>query len=150
LFSPVPVYIGIGFAVPSISAYSVLAQILAHGGVRRGRLGVTPQDLTTDVAGVLSPRAVHGALVVNVVPGTPADKAGLRRNDVVIAVDGSPIRGPAPMRSLVGLVRLGSNFTPSVLRGSEFLSMEVRLTEPATQPADAVPRTDPNGRETES
>jgi S1-C subfamily serine protease len=143
LLGPVPVNVGIGFAVPSNTAFLVLVQILEHGEVRRGFLGVTAQDLNPDVAQGLSISIGHGALIVDVRAGTPAEAAGLRRGDVVIAVDGSPVRGSGQMRSLVGLVRLGGKVTLSVLREGAIQSMEVKLTQPTT--AAPPPRTDVRG-----
>jgi len=139
LFGPIPLNVGIGFAVPSNTVVSVVGQLLEHGEIRRARLGVTTQDVTADMVAALSLRVTRGALVVNVVPGTAAERAGLRRGDVVVAVDGDPVRGSAQMRAQVGLVRLGSVVTLSILRDSQFISLAVKLTDPLKKPGETDP-----------
>src|SRR5689334_22309391 len=87
--------VGIGFAIPSNMARSVMAQLVKFGEVRRGRIGLTTQDLTAELAKSLAvpPTLLRGAVVVEVVKGSPADKAGLRAGDVITAVNGRAVRG---------------------------------------------------------
>jgi serine protease Do len=100
--------VGIGFAVPINMARGVMQQILAHGGVERGHIGVALQDLTPDLATALGSRQLQGAVVARVVPGSPAERAGLRRGDVVVAVGDTPVRSAAQLRTRIGLAAVGS------------------------------------------
>jgi Do/DeqQ family serine protease len=85
--------VGIGFAIPSHLARIVMEQIVQYGEVRRGQPGVGIQDLTPDLAQAMSLDQTAGAVVTQVLPNSPAAKAGLRSGDVVVAVDGVPVRG---------------------------------------------------------
>ena len=108
--------VGIGFAVPSNMARQVMEQLLRHGEVRRGQLGVVVQDLTPDLARALGVEARDGAVIAEVGRGSPAEGAGLRRGDVVVAMEGTPVRGPADLRNRVGLTPVGATVTLTVLR----------------------------------
>jgi serine protease Do/serine protease DegQ len=109
--------VGIGFAIPSNMARSVMAQLVKHGEVKRGRIGLTTQDLTPELAKSLGvAAAARGAVVVEVVKGSPADKAGLRAGDVVVSVNGRPVRGSPDLRNQIGLAPIGSELELRVLR----------------------------------
>jgi serine protease Do len=94
--------IGIGFAVPINMARRVMEQLIAHGQVRRGRIGVSIQDLPPD-----GRRAAEGALVAEVLPGSAAERAGIRKGDVILAINGVPVRSAAQVRNTVGLTPVG-------------------------------------------
>jgi len=108
--------IGIGFAVPSNMARQVMQQLLRYGEVRRGQLGVVVQDLTPELAGALGVDALDGAVIAEVGRDSPAERAGLRRGDVVVAMNDAPVRGSADLRNRVGLTPLGSTVDLTVLR----------------------------------
>jgi len=123
--------VGIGFAVPANMARQVMAQIQRYGEMRRGRLGVTTTDLTHESARQLGVKATEGAVVTAVEPGSPADKAGLRKGDVLLAANGRPVRGSADMRNRVGLTPIGEEVTLTVERpGSGRSEMRARVGEP--------------------
>jgi len=123
--------VGIGFAVPVNMARQVMAQIERFGEVRRGRLGVTTTDLTHEAARQLGVKATEGALVVAVETGSAADKAGLRKGDVVLSANGRPIRGSADVRNRAGLTPIGEEITLTVERpGKGRTEMRVRVGEP--------------------
>jgi serine protease Do len=82
---------GIGFAIPIDAVRDVLPQLLSTGKVARGRLGVLIQGMDEDLARALGMDHAHGALVESVEPGSPAEKAGLRSGDVIVALDGREI-----------------------------------------------------------
>src|SRR3990172_5830401 len=103
--------VGIGFAVPVNMARQVMAQIQRFGEVRRGRLGVSTTDLTPEAAKQLRVKATEGALVVAVETGSSADKAGLRKGDVLVSANGRPIRGSADVRNRAGLTPIGEEIT---------------------------------------
>ena len=75
---------GIGFAIPSNMAKSVMDSIIKHGKVIRGWLGVSIQDLTSDLAKSFGIKETAGALVASVEQGSPADKAGMKRGDLIV------------------------------------------------------------------
>ena len=108
--------IGIGFAIPINAARQVMEQLAQHGEVKRGQLGVQLQDLDPDLAEAFDLNQQEGAVVVNVVEGSPAAKAGLKAGDVVVAVNGRPVRNASDLRNRVGLLRIGDKVTLEVLR----------------------------------
>jgi S1-C subfamily serine protease len=91
--------IGIGFAVPANMAKSVMAQLTNSGTVRRGMLGVTVQPVTSDLAFSLGLSDVRGALISSVQHGGPADRAGVQRGDVILALNGSPVADSNALRN---------------------------------------------------
>jgi serine protease DegQ len=99
--------VGIGFAVPINMARAVMDQILEYGEVRRGRIGIAVQDLTPEIATALQVGTPEGAVVAQVEPGSPAERAGLRRGDVVVAIDGVQVHSSTQVRNHVGLKRVG-------------------------------------------
>ena len=123
--------VGIGFAVPVNMARQVMAQILRFGEVRRGRIGVSTTDLTPDAAKQLGVKAAEGALVVTVETGSPADKGGLRKGDVLLAANGRPIRSSADVRNRAGLTPVGEEIALAYERpGSGRREARVRVAEP--------------------
>jgi serine protease Do/serine protease DegQ len=134
---------GIGFAVPSNMARSVMAQIIRFGEVRRGRVGVVTQDLTHELAQSLAAGSTGGAVVVKVEPGSPADKAGLKPRDIVTGINGKPVRGSADMRNRMGLIPVGEEAELRVQRGGRPLGLRLRIAELYTAtaiPGEAVPQ----------
>ena len=85
--------IGIGFAIPINMARQVMDQLVTHGEIQRGRIGVQIQDLVPDLAEALGTTYQKGALVAQVLPGTPAEAAGIQRGDVVVEMNGEPRHG---------------------------------------------------------
>jgi serine protease Do/serine protease DegQ len=120
--------IGIGFAVPSNMTLTVMEQLIGYGEVRRGRLGFGIQDLTPDLAATLGlPPDSRGAVVTQVEPGSPADKAGIRPRDVVVAVNGRPLRGASDLRNHVGLARVGEELELTLLRDGQQRTARARV-----------------------
>ena len=115
--------IGIGFAIPANMAMNITGQLIDHGEVRRGRLGVIVQSLTPDLAEAFGLDRDKGAVIVEVEPDSAADKAGLQSGDVVLSVDGDPIENSADMRNYIGLLRVGSEVELGVLRDGDGLDI---------------------------
>jgi serine protease Do/serine protease DegQ len=135
--------VGIGFAVPIAMARTVVEQILRYGEVRRGRLGVGTDDLTPDLAKQLGLANADGAVVASVERGSPADRAGLKVEDVVVAINGRPVRGSSDLRNRVGLVPIGEEVELRVLRAGRPVVIRARVAEPfavSTTVGEAVPQ----------
>ena len=119
--------VGIGFAIPSNMARSIMEQLIEHGEVRRGQLGVLVQDLSTDVAEAMNLDVRSGAIVARVEPGSAAERAGLKVGDVIVGVDGKPVRGAADLRSKIGLKEIGSEIRVEALRDGKAMTFTARL-----------------------
>jgi serine protease Do/serine protease DegQ len=118
--------VGIGFAVPSVLAHAVMTQLIRYGEVKRGRLGIAMQPT---VGGV------EGALIAEVEPSSPAAAAGLKKGDVVTALNGHPVRGPAELRARLGVVPAGETVELKVQRGKEAQIIKARVAEIDKSPA---------------
>src|SRR5579875_3868507 len=121
--------IGIGFAIPINMARRVMDEIIRYGAVRRGRIGVEIQDLTPDLAQALGTRETQGAVIVRVLPGSPAARAGLEPRDVVVAVDGVPVHNAAELKNRVGLAQIGDTVQLTVERGGAARTVSVRIEQ---------------------
>jgi serine protease Do/serine protease DegQ len=108
--------IGIGFAIPINMARSVMEQLIKYGEVKRGHLGAQVQNLTPDLAEAFAIKHKHGAVVTQVTPGSAAEKAGLKSGDVMVEVNGKPIKEAADVRNAIGLLRVGDEVSLTVLR----------------------------------
>jgi len=107
---------GIGFAIPSNMAVHVVKTLIAHGKVERGWLGVGVQDLSPELAKSLGAGAARGAVVAEVAKGGPADRAGLRKNDVIVAFQGTEITDGASVRNMAAMTPVGQDVKVTVLR----------------------------------
>jgi serine protease Do len=129
ILSPSGGNIGIGFAIPANMASDVMAQLVDHGKVRRGQLGVIVQGVSSDIAKSLSLPAVQGALVSTVNEGSPAEAAGLKRGDVIVALNGEPVADSNDLRNRVAATLPGSAVTLRVVRGGEERTLTAKLGE---------------------
>ena len=128
--------VGIGFAVPTRMVTAVVAQLLEHGEVRRGQLGVIIRDLTPDLAEGLDLDQAQGALVSEVMEGSHAEKADIRPYDVIVSVDGEAIEGANDLRNRVGLGRVGEEVEIELIRDGERLKRKVVIGERGVTLAD--------------
>jgi Do/DeqQ family serine protease len=108
--------IGIGFAIPANMMKTVMNQLIKYGKVQRGVLGVNIQTLTPDIAESMGLANVTGALVSQVVEGSPAEKAGIKAGDVVTAVNGKPVKDAASLRNAIGLLGVGERVDIALMR----------------------------------
>jgi len=122
--------VGIGFAIPINMVRQVMEQIVAYGEVRRGRLGAQAQDLTPDLAAALGLDDSQGALVATVVLGSPAERADLRPGDVIVAIDGRPVRTSADVRNAIGLLRVGDVVAMAIDRDGERMTIRAEIAAP--------------------
>jgi Do/DeqQ family serine protease len=127
--------IGIGFAVPINMARRVMDQIIRYGEVKRGRIGVAIQDLTPELAQAMSTHQTEGAVIARVETGSPAEQAGLRTGDLVVAANGTTVHSGTQLRNMIGLARIGDQVTLTVDRRGSEVSVPVRI-EAATATAN--------------
>lgn len=118
---------GIGFAIPSNMAVHVAKALIDHGKVIRGWLGVSISDPTPDKAEKLKLKDTKGALVADVVPDGPAQKAGLQKDDLVTMYRGKKIEDAASLQSLVGDTPVGEKVALTVLRNGENVVLSAKI-----------------------
>ena len=124
----------IGFAVPINLAKEILPQLKEKGSVTRGWLGVSIQEITPELAKAFKLDVKEGALVAQVTPGSPADKAGLQRGDVILGVDGKSIPRPRDLSRLIASIEVGKTVKLDVLREGKSLSLPVVIEKLAGAP----------------
>ena len=118
---------GIGFAIPVNTAKILLPELVAKGRVTRGYLGVNIQNITEDLATSLNLKGNRGALVSEVLEGSPAERAGVKRGDVITAFDKKEIKDSHDLASLVAATPVGKEVPLTITRGGKELSLEVRV-----------------------
>jgi len=129
IFSKSGGYQGIGFAVPGNMAKSVMEQLVRDGRVSRGWLGVIIQDVTPGIAAGFGLSDMQGALVGDVAQGSPAERSGLRRGDVVIEFGGKKVRDVASFRNMVAATSVGRHVPMQVWREGKQSRVTVEIVE---------------------
>jgi S1-C subfamily serine protease len=129
ILSPSGGNIGIGFAIPSNMARHVMDQLRQDGRVRRAQLGISIQPVTSELADSLGIKEVGGALVSSVEPGSAADRAGVKRGDVIKSFNGLAVHDTNSLRNRVASTMPGSNATVVVLRDGREQALTVKLGE---------------------
>jgi len=144
IYSPSGGSVGIGFAIPSNLAKTVIAQIREHGSVQRGWLGVQIQSVTPEMAEALGLDKAKGALVADVQDDSPALKAGLHQGDVITTYDGKPVNQLSDLPRLVADTTAGKTVPVEVLRNGKTETISVEIAKlPASQ--EKVASADENG-----
>lgn len=139
ILSPSGGSIGLGFAVPSNMARSVVDQLVKSGRVRRGQLGIVVLKIPSEEATELGVREGPGVVVYQVQPGSGADRAGLRRGDVITALNGTAVNDPNSFRNQIAGTPPGSEVALTVKRGGQEQQVRASLgefTPQAAQPID--------------
>jgi len=121
--------IGIAFSIPSNMARSVLEQLLKDGKVHRGMLGVNIQNITDDVAKAFDIKDRAGVLVSNVKPGSAADKAGIKRDDIITAINGEKVDDSNVVRNKIASTSPGTSVKLTIVRGGKEQDVSVTLDE---------------------
>jgi len=119
--------LGIGFAIPSSTARQVMDQIVASGSVTRGYIGVEPQDITPELAEAFKLPRRDGAIIAGVMRGGPADRAGVKVGDILVAVDGRPIGSTAVMLNTIAQLAPGAVANFRFLREGRELDLAVTV-----------------------
>lgn len=131
--------VGVGFAVPTSMVKGVIAQLQEFGEVRRGRIGVSINDITPEVAANLGIDRTEGALIGSVEKGTPADQAGVRAGDVAIELDGRPLRSSNDLRNRIGMLTVGTSVDLTVLREGQKRTFKIAIGKAATAQLAKLP-----------
>lgn len=121
--------VGIGFAIPSNMAVSLKDQLVKFGKVKRGQLGISVQDLTPELAKAFSLRVKHGVIISQVAANSPAEKARLRPGDIVLSINGKPIKNSASLRNSLGLLTIGDNAKLQILRNGKQLPVSITIAQ---------------------
>ncbi|MGQ9708141.1 MAG: S1C family serine protease, partial [bacterium] len=129
LSSPVGANVGIGFAVPVNFVRLVAEQLVAHGKVIRGYLGVRPQEVTGKIKEALKLGEGNGVLISEVLANTPAASAGLQVGDVIVEVNGQPVKGVDEFRNLIASFKPGTEVVLIIIRAGRRLTKRVVLAE---------------------
>lgn len=154
ILSPSGGSVGIGFAIPSNTIKRITTQLIANGKVVRGYLGVAAQEITPQMAQALglptaSP-AKDGALVAAISPGSPAEKAGLKAGDVIIAVNGEKVTNPGDLAADIANVDPNAKADITYLRNGKQLDVNVAVTTMPANPDAAFQRNGGGGQQTPS
>jgi serine protease Do len=134
--------IGIGFAIPSNMARTVMDQLVKNGKVRRGQLGITVRRVDSDLAASMGMSEAKGVLVNSVHPGTAAERAGIHQGDVITAIDGSPTNDTNAFRNRIASMAPGTEVTLTVLRDNREQKIRVSLGEFSPETAQAGQQND--------
>jgi len=121
--------VGIGFAIPINMARSVMDQLVTHGKVVRGYLGLVPQDVTPQIAKQFGLSEPGGALIAEVSPDTPASRAGLKRGDIILRVNGEPVSSANDLRLRISQTAPGTNVKLAISRDGKPQDISITLGE---------------------
>ena len=126
IFSPSGGSVGIGFAIPADVADTIAKQLISGGKVTRGYIGATIQNFTAEMAEATGMAEQRGAIVADLVPGGPSQRAGLQAGDVVVAVNGRPVKTSSELTREVAKARAGDTLRLDIIRDGKRRSLDVR------------------------
>ncbi len=132
IITPTDVNIGIGFSIPSNMVRGVIVQLLKYGKVERGMLGVIAQNISPELADAMHLKTTRGTLVATLVPGSPAAKAGLQTQDVIMQINGKDVQSSAQLRNTLGLMRPGTVVHLTVLHNHLEEHINATIGDPKT------------------
>ena len=119
--------LGIGFAIPVSTAKTVMEEIISHGQVVRGWIGVEPQDITPELAESFGLTKKTGTIIAGVLKGGPADRAGMKPGDILVSVEGKPVADTTEMLNLIAQLTPGQKAKVKVLRKAQETSLEITV-----------------------
>ncbi|QEM66832.1 DegQ family serine endoprotease [Geobacter sp. FeAm09] len=119
---------GIGFAIPANMAKPIFSQLIQKGNVSRGWMGVTIQPVTEELAKSFGLKQTRGALINDIMKGSPAEKAGIRQGDVIVAFGGTDVKDPSHLQRLVAESGIGKPVKVTVFRDGKALEVTMTLT----------------------
>lgn len=128
--------VGIGFAIPISMAKVIKSELIAHGRMRRGSLGLVVEDLSPEAAPASMIGPKRGAVITRIVPGSPGEKAGLKIGDIVVGVSAKPVRGAAEYTTRVVTLPIGAPVQLAVFVDGAKVQRQLKVTEIATAPTE--------------
>jgi serine protease Do len=141
-------YQGIGFAVPSSMARQVMDSLIKYKKVVRGWLGVSIQEVTSDLAEEFGVKDLKGALVSGVMKGSPAEKAGIKQGDVILQYNGRVVEDTGHLRNMVSQTPINTTVKVKVLRQKKEVELEVTIAELPKKLAEAMTGQEEHGNAT--
>jgi serine protease DegQ len=127
IYSQTGASMGIGYAIPASTARQVMEQIIENGSVTRGWIGVGVQDINKELAESFKLPTAKGVLITQIERGSPADKAGVKLGDVLVAVNGKPVADTVTMLNVVAALRPGDQARVRVARNKEEADLTVTV-----------------------
>ncbi len=118
---------GIGFAIPANLAQQVMKQIISDGSVTRGWIGIEAQDITPELAESFKLKQTHGSLIAGILRNSPAEKAGLKAGDILLAIDGKEVTDSNSMLNLISGLKPNKNASLKIARASEEFDLSVLI-----------------------
>lgn len=134
--------LGIGFAVPINTAAGVITQIVQYGSVERGQLGVEVQDVDSTMARDFGIKPNEGAIINQVLAGSPAEKAGVEAGDIIIKMNNKNVQGAVDVKNIIGDLRVGTEVNMTLLRAGRPRNITVIIAQPKTEKSAAPLRAD--------
>lgn len=122
--------IGIGFAIPSNMAMSVMQQLIQYGNVRRGALGISAQDITPELSTAFNLNVTKGAVITLVMPNSPAEIAGMQPGDIITTINNTPVKNANDVVNSIAFLRVDSKAAISVLRNNKSMTFSIAITDP--------------------
>ncbi|MET0013892.1 MAG: DegQ family serine endoprotease [Sedimenticola sp.] len=122
--------VGIGFAIPANMVSAIMQQLVAHGEVRRGAFGITMQELDYDLRQALAIEQGEGAVVVEVLSESAAEKAGVRVGDLITTLNGKVVRSAASLRVRLALLQIGEKISLDIIREGRRLTLHAQIQDP--------------------
>ncbi len=150
IFSKSGGYQGIGFAVPSNMVRLVMDQLVKQGKVTRGWLGVTIQELTPEISQKFGLKNSKGALVGDIAKGSPAEKAGMMRGDIILKFNGKEVKDVGSLRNMVAQSKVGTQVSIKILRGGREYNLNALIVELPKEIAGAMPEPSPEEAQREA
>jgi serine protease Do len=137
-------YQGIGFAIPSNSAKLIMDDLIKDGKVRRGLLGVNIQSVDESLAKSFGRSSTEGALVSQVISGSPAEKAGVKAGDIILKFNDQPVKDHSHLKNLVGREKPGTSAKLTIFRDKKTIDLNVKIAERTEKAvASAMPKQSP-------
>lgn len=119
--------IGIGFAIPASIAQQVMKQIISDGSVTRGWIGIEAQDITPELAESFKLNQDHGSLIAGILRNSPAEKAGLRAGDILLAIDGQEVTDSNSMLNLISVLKPNNKASLTIARAAKHFDVAVMI-----------------------